>query len=144
MTNTSYRNAILTLAYTNASTGSDLQNPWSSYPGYTSVQVQNFDRAGEQAFMIKGSLNFARFGLEELSAYALWVHGWGAINPTSGASVVQQDEYDFDVQWRPKSQWLKGFWFRGRYAHVSSRSGNPSGFPIDDVRFIINYDFPLL
>ena len=72
--------------------------------------------------------------------------------PTDGAqsilppkqSVYQQDEYDFDLQWLPKSGFLKGFWFRARYAHVDSRDGNPSGFPINDYRFIVNYVFPLL
>jgi hypothetical protein len=144
MTNVSYRNGILTLAYTNTSGGANIQNPWSSYPGYTSSQVQSFTRAGEEAFMVKGSLNFARFGLEELTAYALWVHGWSAINPATNQSVFQQDEYDFDLQWRPKGGFLKGLWFRARYAHVDSRDGNSRGFPIDDLRLIVNYDFPLL
>jgi hypothetical protein len=94
--------------------------------------------------MVKGSLNFARFGLEELTAYALWVHGWSAINPATNQSVFQQDEYDFDLQWRPKGGFLKGLWFRARYAHVDSRDGNSRGFPIDDLRLIVNYDFPLL
>jgi hypothetical protein len=144
MTHVSYLNGILTLAYTNTSGGADMQNPWSSYPGFTSAQLKEFNRAGEEAFMIKASLNFARFGLEELSTYALWVHGWGTINPATNASVFQQDEYDFDLQWRPKSGFLKGFWFRARYAHVDSRDGKSSGFPMDEVRLIINYDLPLL
>ena len=29
-----------------------LRNPWSGYPGYTSVQVQDFFRPGEGAFLI--------------------------------------------------------------------------------------------
>jgi len=121
-----------------------MQNPWSSYPGYTSAQVEFFTRAGEQAFMVKGSLNFARLGLEKVTAYALWVHGWGAVNPATNSSVYQQDEYDVDLQYRPKNGFLKGFWFRARYAHVDSRDGTSTGFPINDVRFIINYDLPLL
>ena len=36
--------------------GADMQNPWSGYPGYTSVQVQDFNRAGENAFMAKAFL----------------------------------------------------------------------------------------
>ncbi len=144
MTDISYRNGILTLAYTNTSTGANMLSPWSSYPGYTSVQVKNFDRAGEEAFLIRGSLNFARFGLEELTSYAAWVDGWGAVNPADNSPVFQQDEYNLDLQWIPKGKFLKGFWFRGRYAHIDSREGNSTGFPINDVRFIINYDFPLL
>jgi hypothetical protein len=144
MTSASYRYGILTFAYTNVSTGADMQNPWSGYPGYTSVQVESFKRAGEEAFMVKGSYNFARLGLEEVTAYALWTHGWGAVNPATGSSVYQQDEYDFDLQWLPKSGFLKGFWFRARYAHVDSRDGTASGFPVNDIRFIVNYLFPLL
>ena len=144
MTSTSYRNAILTLAYTNVSTGADMRNPWSGYPGYTGVEVKNFSRAGEEAFMVKGSYNFARLGLEDLTAYALWTHGWGAVDPTTKNPVYQLNEYNVDLQWRPKGGVLDRFWFRARYAHVEARSGAPSGYPINEVRLIVNYDFQLL
>lgn len=144
MSSISYRNGILTLAYTNNATGADLVNPWSGYPGYTSVEFESFKRAGEQAFMVKGSYNFARFGLDSLTAYALWTHGWGAVDPATKSPVFQEDEYDFDLQWRPKSGLLDGLWFRARYAHVDARGAAPSGFPINEIRFIVNYDFQLL
>ena len=144
MTNVSYRNGILTLGYTNTGGGANIQNPWGVYPGYTSVQVKDFNRAGEDAFIVKASYNFARFGLEELSAYALWIHGWNAIDPATNRSVFQQDEFDFDLQWRPKSDKLKGIWFRARYAYVESRGEPGAGYPINDIRFILNYDFQLL
>ena len=144
MSSVSYRNGILTLAYTNNGTGADLVNPWSSYPGYTNVQVEKFNRAGEQAFMVKGSYNFARFGLDGVTAYALWTHGGGAVDPSTKSPVYQLDEYDVDVQWRPKSGFLEGLWFQARYAHVDARGSAPSGFPINEIRFIVNYDFQLL
>jgi hypothetical protein len=144
MTSISYRYAILILAYTNVSTGYNMQNPWSGYPGYTSVEVKNFSRAGEQAFMIKGSYNFARLGLEDVAAYTLWTHGWGAVDPTTKNPVYQLNEYDLDLQWRPKGGILDRLWFRARYAHVDARGGAPSGYPINEVRFIVNYDFQLL
>jgi len=138
----SYGGGILTLAYTMDAKGADLQSPWSSYPGYTSVQVQDFNRAGEDAVMIKGSYDFSRIGLEGVTAYALWVHGWNAVNASTRAPVFQQDEYDGDLQWRPKSDALKGFWFRIRYAHVKQRGdGNES---LDDFRLLVNYDLSLL
>ena len=144
MANVSYRKAVLTLAYTNTSKGADIQSPWALPPGYTVSQVKFFNRAGEQAFMAKGSYDLSRLGLEGVTAYALWVHGWGAVNPATGSSVFQQDEYNVDVQWRPKSGLLKGFWFRTRYARVDSRDGTSAGFPINDIRFIVNYDFVAL
>ena len=142
MTGMSYSGGILTFAYTTDAKGDDLQNPWSSWPGYTGVQVQFFDRAGEDAFMIKGSYDFSHIGLDGVTAYALWVHGWNAINPSTKTRVFQQDEYDGDLQWLPKSGALKGLWLRVRYAHVKQRGvGHASA---DEFRVTINYDLPLL
>jgi hypothetical protein len=138
----SYGGGIFTLAYTRDSPGADLQNPWSSYPGYTVVQVQSFNRAGEEAFMVRGSYGFSPFGLTGLAAYALWVHGWGAVDPVTKAEVYQQDEYDCDLQWRPKSGGLKGWWFRVRYAHVDQRGAGDAS--ANDFRVIVNYDLSLL
>ena len=133
---------LVTLAYTQTAKGADMQNPWGGYPGYTSVQVQDFNRAGETAFMTKVGYDFSRIGLQGVTAYALWVHGWNALNRTAGGSTFDQDEYDFDLQWRPKMDWLKGLWFRARYAYVEQRdSGHPT---INDFRIIVNYDFSLL
>jgi hypothetical protein len=129
---------LLFLAYTRDSSGANLQSPWSSYPGYTNVQVQSFNRAGEEASMVMGSYDFSRLNLEHVTAYALWVHGWGAIDPLTKDSVYQQDEYDFDLQWLPKSGGLNGFWFRFRYAHVDQRGVSDAS--ANDFRFIVNYD----
>jgi len=92
--------------------------------------------------MIKAAYDFSKLGLKDVSAYALWVHGWGAENPYTNSSVYDQDEYDFDLQWRPKSGLLKGLWPRFRYARVEQSGGDNSH--IDDFRIIINYDFSLL
>ena len=134
----SYGWSIFTLAYTTNSQGADLQNPWSSYPGYTSVQVESFNRAGEDAFMIKGAYDFSSLGLKRVTFYGLWVHGWGAVDPSTREAVYQQDEYDFDLQWLPKGGGLKGLWFRLRYAHVDQRGGSDAA--ANDFRVIVNYD----
>ncbi len=134
--------SIFTLAYTTNSRGADLQNPWSSYPGYTSVQVQSFNRAGEDAFMVKGSYDFSRVGLAGAAAFALWVHGWGAVDPLTRNAVYQQDEYDVDLQWVPQRGTVKGLWFRLRYAHVEQ--GGVSDAATNDFRVIVNYDLSIL
>jgi hypothetical protein len=137
----SYRKAILTLGYTIAGKGADLQSPWGVHPGYTSIQVQDFNRAGENALLTKLSYDFSSLGLTGVTAYALWVHGWNRVNPTGNASVKQEDEYDFDLQYRPQIKVLKGLWFRTRYAIVSQGDGGPTQ---TDFRVIVNYDIPLL
>ena len=110
--------ALLTLAYTDTADGANMRNPWSGYPGYTSVQVEDFNRAGESAVMVKGSYDFSRHGAEGLSAYALWVHGAGV-----NAPAYNEDEVDLNLQWTPKGGALRGTSFRLRYADVAQRGG---------------------
>jgi hypothetical protein len=128
--------ALLTLAYTDTADDTNMQSPWSGYPGYTSVQVQDFNRAGESAVMLRASYDFSSHGAKGLSAYALWVHGSGVDAPN-----YNEDEVDLNLQWTPdKSSALRGLSFRLRYAEVMQDGG---GDPeIKDFRFIVNYDFP--
>jgi len=130
----SFVSTTLTLAYTSTANGATMRSPWSGYPGYTSVQVQDFDRAGENAFMIKGAYDFSRHGAHGLSAYALAVLG-SSVN----APDYNQNEYNFNVQWTPKEGVLKGSSFRIRYARVDQRGGDVS--PLNDFRVIATYDF---
>jgi len=141
-TEMSYGGAMFSLAFTTASNGADLQNPWSSYPGYTSVQVQDFNRAKEEAFLVKAAYDFTRLGLEGVTAYALYVQGWDRINPSTGQDVPNENELDLDLQWKPKSGFFKNFWPRFRYAVVHEREGQERY--IHDFRIILNYDFSLL
>jgi hypothetical protein len=138
----SYGGAILTLGYTHTSRGANMQNPWGGYPGYTSVQVRDFDQAGQNAFMVKGSYDFTRLGLQGVAAYALFVHGWGSVNPSTKAPVPNENEIDADAQWRPQWKFLKNLWFRVRYANVHQYEAPKNS--LNDFRVIVNYDFPLL
>ncbi|HXJ83862.1 MAG TPA: OprD family outer membrane porin [Candidatus Methylomirabilis sp.] len=138
----SYANAVVTFAYTRDGDGADIQTPWSGTPGYTSALVQNFKNAGEQAFLVKGSYDFSSVGLSGLTAYAMYVHGWGTVSPATKAPAPAENEIDFDVQWRPNQGTFKGLWLRFRYGHVKQHQG-ASGVT-DQFQLIINYDFSLL
>ena len=125
--------ALFTVAYTDTANGANMRSPWSSYPGYTKVQVEDFNSAGESAVMLRAAYDFSRHGAEGLSAYALWVNG-------AGLSAKNQNEADLSLQWTPKEGVLRGTSFQVRYAHVMQQSaGDPT---IDEFRFIVNYDFP--
>jgi hypothetical protein len=127
--------ALLTVAYTDTADDASMQSPWGAYPGYTSVQVENFYRAGESALMLRAACDFSALGAEGLSAYALWVNGNGVETP-----AYDNDEVDLNLQWTPKGGTLRGMSFRLRYAQVmQDGGGNPN---INDFRFIVNYDFP--
>ncbi len=123
--------ALFTAAYTWATNGdTNLRAPWSGYPGYTSVQVQDFNRAGENAFMIRAAYEFPWDGL---SAYALAVFG----TDPSGAGQFRQDEYDANLQWAPTKGCLKGLSLRFRYAVVEQHGGDVEN--LTDFRAICNY-----
>jgi hypothetical protein len=124
---------LFSLAYTSTAQGYTMQNPWSSYPGYTSVQIRNFNQAGETAVMLRGQYDFASLGYEGLSAYALFVQGTGVSGGTD------ENETDLNLQWQPKSGALKGFSFRSRYAVAEQRGSNRESQ--DEFRLIVNYDF---
>ncbi|RYD38171.1 MAG: outer membrane porin, OprD family [Verrucomicrobiaceae bacterium] len=124
-------NALFTAAYTEAAGGSNLQNPWSGYPGYTSVQVQDFNRAGEGAFLLRAAYDFQ--WAKGLSAYALAVFG---TSPEDEAGF-RQDEYDLNVQYAPPEGMLKGLSLRLRYALVQQDGGDVDD--LKDFRAILNY-----
>jgi hypothetical protein len=125
---------LLSLGYTDTAQGDDMQNPWGGYPGYTSVQVQDFNRAGESAVIMKAAYDFSRHGADGLSAYALWVHGAGVNSP-----AFNEDEIDLNLQWAPKTGSLRGTSVRVRYAHIKQRGGGDPA--IKDFRIIVNHDF---
>lgn len=125
---------LLSLGYTDTATGDNMQNPWGGYPGYTSVQVQDFNRSGESAVIMKAAYDFSLHGADGLSAYALWVHGSGV-----NAPAFNEDEADLNLQWAPTTGSLRGTSFRARYAYIEQRGG---GDPtINNFRFIVNYTF---
>lgn len=128
--------ALFTLAYTSASGNTNMQNPWSGYPGYTSVQVEDFNRDGEDAWLARASYNFK--SIDGLSVYGLYVDGSDPDDPAQFA----KDEYDLNLQFTPPEGVLKGLMVRLRYANVSQ--DDPAGSELDDLRVMIYYDPPSL
>lgn len=125
------KHALFTIGYTNIMDGAGIKNPWSANPGYTSVQVQEFNRAGESALILRVGYEFP--WLEGLSAYALGVFG----TTPDPAGQFRVDEYDFNLQWVPPKGCLKGLTLRLRYAIVEQHGGNAD--TLTDFRAICNY-----
>ena len=103
--------------------------------------IQNFNSAGQQAFLVKGSYDFSKAGVAGLTAYVLYDHGWNQVSPSTKTPVPNVNEIDVDVQWRPEWSVLRGLWFRARYAHVQQYGSQAVG--TNSYRIIVNYDFSL-
>lgn len=127
--------ALFTAAWNNTGNGADLRSPWGGIPSYNSVQVQDFNRAGEDSLMLRAGYDFK--SVPGLSMYGLWVNGTQPDNPLQS----EQDEYDLNLQWAAKTGTFKGLSVRLRYAVVKQEIGGPD---LQDFRLIINYDPPSL
>lgn len=122
-------NATFSGAYTSAGGNANMQNPWSGYPGYTSVQVEDFNRDGEDAWMLRGAYKFK--AVKGLSVYALYVDGSDPDSPSEYA----KNEWDFNLQWDVSEGPLKGLMARLRYAEIDQDAPDVSTFK--DLRLMV-------
>jgi hypothetical protein len=129
-----YKGLLLTTAYATAGGDADMRSPWGGYPGYTSVQVEDFNRNGEDAWLGRVAYNFA--SVPGLSVYGLYVDG----SDPRADTAYAKSEYDLNLQWLPPAGTLKGLMVRLRYAHVSH--DDPGDTELDDLRLIVSYDPP--
>lgn len=135
----SYKNAILTLARTTVDNDAAVRSPFGGYPGFASIIIQDFNRAGEDAWLIGLSYTFSRFGLDGLSAFTNFVD---SDTPDNGsAASPDQQELDFTVDYRFQDDLLEGLWIRARAAFVDQNGSGAED--IDDYRIILNYTIPL-
>jgi hypothetical protein len=122
--------ALLTAAYTETGRGTTVKSPWSGYPGYTGVQYNDFNAAGENAFMLRAACNVRQ--LPGLSVYGLWVRGSAPQAPAT------QNEYDANLQWSPRTAIMRGLMFRARFAYFTESSKNP----VTEFRLMLFYTPP--
>jgi outer membrane porin, OprD family len=135
-----YGSGILSAAYTVVNPGFTIQVPWSSNPFYTDAQIQSFNRAGEGAVVVGASYVFTRLGLPGVGTSIQYFRGWTEA-PAAGKPVLE-DEWDFNLEWRPNWAPLKNLWLRARYGQAKIDQNNIHT-TIDEVRLILNYGVKL-
>jgi len=136
--------ATASVAYTQTGRGAAYRTPYGGWAGYTSMIVNDFDRAGETAFLIGGAFDFAPLKFPGLSFFTDIVFGRNAIEPISGFRLPDRNEYDFTLDYRfTAGNWpdyLAPLWLRARAVFVDQRL---SGFTsvTTDYRLILNYQW---
>jgi hypothetical protein len=131
-----YNYGILTAAYTVVNPGFPMQVPWSANPFYTDAQILAFNRAGENAVLFGASYVFTRLGLPGVGASVQYFRGWTDA-PAAGAPLVE-DEWNFNLEWRPTWKPLQGLSLRARYG-LAKTDQNNIRTTFDEVRLILNY-----
>ena len=133
-----------TLGYNQTGRNANLRSPYSSWAGYTVMLIQDFNSAGQKAFLIGASYDFKSVGAPGLTLAGQIATGFDAINPSTGAPVANSTEYDIDLNYRFSDQswpkWAQPLWLRIR-AGVLVPSGG--GATTENYRIILNYPFDL-
>jgi hypothetical protein len=131
-------NATLRLGASTTGHEKGIQKPYGNPANYLSVIVEDFDRAGENAWMIGGNYSFERLGPGELSMFANIVTG---DTPDTGpVASPDETEYDMTADYRVKEGLAKNLWVRVRAAYVDQDEA-VGGDDFFDFRIIVNWDF---
>jgi outer membrane porin, OprD family len=106
------------------------------------MMVKDFDRAGEDAWLVGLSYDFNHFSfLDGLSAFTNYGSGY---TPGSGSQKLpDQQDWDITVDYRPTKGYLEGLWLRFRRSQVNQGTGFLSNDSVD-YRVILNFDIQLL
>lgn len=134
-----WRGWILSAAYTSARPDHDIENPWGSYPGWTSIMEEDNDRAGEDTWLAALTYDFSKVGIKGLSAYTM--HTFSRTPDSGPHASPDQTEHDLTVDYYFQGS-LKNLWLRVRGAYVDQDEA-VGGEDFSDFRIIINYDFTL-
>ncbi|QCZ94916.1 OprD family outer membrane porin [Salinimonas iocasae] len=128
------------IAYSTTDDSFGIQKPYGNPANYLSVIVDDFDRAGEDAWLIGASYDFGRVDVGQLSAFANIVRG---DTPDAGSNASPDEtEYDITVDFRGQRDWAERLWVRVRAAYVDQDEAL-GGNDFLDFRIIVNYDFTL-
>ena len=131
----SFRNAILRVAFATTTNDFEIQSPYGTPPSPLNLMLDDFDGAGEDAWLIGLSYNFEDWGLEELSGFVNFAQGFGAKN------TPNREEIDITLDYRFRQGFLHHWWIRVRNAFNNEINGNKTE---NQVRVILNYDLPIL
>lgn len=136
---------MLTGAFMQIGSAAEYRTPYGIFIGYNKQEVLDFDRAGERSFQIGATYDFKGVGLPGATFLANAVYGTNSVNPTTGAQLSQQWEYNLDLQLRAAQmpldmpEWLKPLQLRGRVAFVDQYLGNTAS-SFTEYRVILNYE----
>ena len=135
-----FKDAVLRAAYSATSEGGTITSPYGGYPGYISLMKSDFNRAGEQAWMVGLSYNFSRVGLKGVSMITKFASGYNAEDFSSGDARPDQQEFDITVDYYPPAgRPLAGFWLRLRAAKRWQDGQDDT----HDIRILLNYTYSI-
>ncbi len=139
----SYYGVTLSFAFSSTANDNPILSPFGGYPGYLSLMISDFNRAGEDAWLVGLSSNLSRVNLPVLRDFSFFINYASGDTPESGSKASpDQQELDLTVDYRVQNGPLKGLWLRARRAMLDGDGAD--GRDINDTRVILNYEVPIL
>jgi hypothetical protein len=112
--------SILNLAYSATGHWGAIISPWGSNPSYTVGAIKNTNRPNERSMLLKYSADFAKFGLQGLSATGVLSFNWNADDPVRKQPLPNQRELDLLVDYHVPDGPFKGVWLRLQRSQLRS------------------------
>ena len=117
-----------------------ISSPYGGYPGFISLMKSDFNRAGEQAWMVGLAYNFSRIGLKGLSMITKFASGYNGETRSDGSLRSDQQEFDITLDYYPPAgRPLAGFWLRVRGAKRWQDGKDDT----HDIRVLLNYTYSI-
>ena len=131
-------------AYSRTGSGADIRLPFSSGPIYTQQVTRTFVRAHESVWQLGIGADLGTWATG-LTAYFDVTSGKDAINPSSGAKLADEIEYDLGVVWtvKQKGSYLDGLRTRIRSGWVTDQT-SVGDKKSTDLRIDVNLPINLL
>jgi hypothetical protein len=130
--------AMVQAAWTQTSRNRETQSPFGANPSYLHMMQVDFNDAGEKAWLIGGSFDFAAVGAPGFNATVNYGNGHGAIEPSTGASLGSRNETDILLSYAlDKSSNLRGLSFGVQGSWLNQAGAAAQGW---QLRVFANYD----
>jgi hypothetical protein len=127
----------LQLYWTQTGKGRDTLNPYGSHASYLDLMQVSFNTAGEKAWGVGGTVDFAGLGVPGLTAAAVYADGRDRIDYTTGAAVPDRSETDVRADYAfAKGTMLDGLVATIRYSWLRQDQAPQTG---TQLRAYLNY-----
>ena len=125
------------LYYTQTGKGRDTQAPFGTHATYLSLQISDFNTAGEKVWGLGADVDFSSLGLPGLTASAIYASGSDRIDASDGSALPDRNETDVRVDYAfGKGTLLEGLVATFRYGWLH-QDGSPQ--TQTQLRAILNY-----
>jgi hypothetical protein len=140
----SYAGFVLTTAGSTTGEDANIRDPFGNIPVYTSMHQSSFERAGEEAYLVTLSYDFAKLGFEGLKFMAGFGQGADAINPATEAHLPNRNLMELYLDYEPESGLLEGFRMQLYYSDERLFGADLPRNDQSQFRAVVNYLMPLL